>query len=103
MPNSVQPALLLLAAILFGVGLGIVVPSHYSALATITPPNLQPIVLAVGTGVTFLGQFLSPDLFGTIFNSEQPTTTFYAGAMLSFSMGLLLVLASRNLQRIRES
>jgi predicted MFS family arabinose efflux permease len=102
MPNLVQPALLLPVAILFGVGLGIVIPSHYGALANITPPNLQSIVLAVGTGVTFLGQFLSPDIFGTILRSEAPITTFYAGALLALGMGLLLLISSRNLQRVGE-
>jgi MFS transporter, ACDE family, multidrug resistance protein len=102
-PNLVQPALLLPVAMLFGVGLGIVIPSHYGALANITPPSLQSIVLAVGTGVTFLGQFLSPDIFGTILRSQAPTTTFYAGAILALSMGLLLMISSRNLQRISDA
>lgn len=104
-PNLTQPGLLLPVACLFGVGLGIVMPSHYAALATITTPDLQSIVLAVGTGMTFLGQFLSPGLFNLATQSlpaalaDQPTTVFYVAAALVMVMGILLVASSRNLMQ----
>ncbi|MCU0525286.1 MAG: MFS transporter [Elainella sp. Prado103] len=102
-PNLQQVSLLLPVAMLFGIGLGIVIPSHYAALANVTAPELQAIVLAVGTGMTFLGQFLSPGLFGFVLRalptpwSEQPMTVFYLAAGLVLSMGFLLVASSRHL------
>lgn len=101
--NWTQASLLLPVAVLFGIGLGIVMPSHYGALANITSPALQPIVLAIGTGITFLGQFLSPGLFNLVLQrlpeglSNRPTTVFYLAAILALSMGLLLVSSSKNL------
>lgn len=101
-PNLTQVALLLPVAMLFGVGLGVVMPSHYGALANITPPNLQSIVLAVGTGMTFLGQFLSPGLFNlALQNLPYPLsdrlTTFYIAAVLVLFMGIFLAILSRQL------
>lgn len=102
-PNLTQASLLLPVACLFGVGLGIVMPSHYAALATLTTPDLQSIVLAVGTGMTFLGQFLSPGLFTLATQAlpsalaDQPTTVFYVAAALVLVMGFLLLASSRNL------
>lgn len=105
-PNLTQVFLLLPIGMLFGIGLGIVMPSHYGALAIITPPALQPIILAVGTGVTFLGQFLSPGLFNLVVQrlpdslSNSPTTVFYIASILVLCMGVLLVTSSRQLLRI---
>ncbi len=102
-PNLTQVSLLLPIAMLFGVGLGIVMPSHYGALANITPPNLQSIVLAVGTGMTFLGQFLSPGLFNLVLQnlphplSDRYTTIFYMAAVLVLVMGVVLTILSRHL------
>lgn len=102
-PSLQQVSLLLPVAMLFGIGLGIVIPSHYAALANVTAPELQAIVLAVGTGMTFLGQFLSPGLFGSVLRtlpyplSEQSTTVFYLAAVLVLGMGCVLVLTSRKL------
>ncbi|MBF2000384.1 MAG: MFS transporter [Synechococcales cyanobacterium M58_A2018_015] len=102
-PNVLQASLLMLVAILFGIGLGIVMPSHYGALANVTPPALQSIVLALGTGVTFLGQFLSPGLYTFLLQSlpeaasAQTTTVFYVAAVLVLSMGFLLVATFRSL------
>lgn len=87
--------LLIPASALFGIGLGIVVPSHYAALANLTPLDLQSTVLAIGTGMTFLGQFLSPTLFGLVFRASSPVTTFYAATMVSLGLGLLLTATAR--------
>ncbi|MFM2432303.1 MAG: hypothetical protein RLZZ511_3517 [Cyanobacteriota bacterium] len=47
-------------ALLFGMGFGVVVPNLYDALAQVAPANLQASLMAAGTGVSFLGQFLAP-------------------------------------------
>jgi MFS family permease len=107
MPNVNQAALLLPVAFLFGVGLGIVMPSHYEALASITPPAAQALVLAIGTGMTFLGQFISPGLFSSIVRclpaplSSNPTSVFYVAAGVALSSGLVLMVYSRQLVRLK--
>ncbi|MFM7427248.1 MAG: MFS transporter [Elainella sp.] len=92
---TLDPVPLIPASALFGIGLGIVVPSHYAALANLTPPDLQSTVLAVGTGMTFLGQFLSPSLFGLVFQASSPVTTFSAATLVCLGLGLLLAATAR--------
>lgn len=95
LPVLHQVALLLPIVILFGVGLGIVIPSHYAALANITPVDFHSTVLATGTGLTFLGQFLAPALFNVLLQASSPISTFYAGAAVSLGMALLLAASLR--------
>jgi MFS family permease len=89
-----QLGLILLAAIFFGVGFGIVLPTLYGTLANLSPPELRSSVLAMGTGVGFLGQFLSPVLLSPVLAYGGLESVFYAAAMVSLVTGMLLV-ASR--------
>lgn len=84
--------LIVLTAVLFGVGFGIVLPSLYDALANMAPAKLRSSVLAAGTGAGFLGQFLSPILLGSLVTSRGLSGVFYAAAILSVVTGVLLVL-----------
>lgn len=86
-----QLGLILLAAIFFGVGFGIVLPTLYGTLANLAPPELRSSVLAMGTGVGFLGQFLSPILLSPILAYGGLENVFYAAAMVSLVTGMLLV------------
>ncbi|MDF5732659.1 MAG: MFS transporter [Rhizonema sp. PD38] len=81
---------ILLSAILFGAGFGIVLPSLYSALANLAPSQLKSSVLAAGIGVGFLGQFLSPILLGPILSASSLSGVFYAAAGVAATAGLLL-------------
>ncbi|MDF5712839.1 MAG: MFS transporter [Rhizonema sp. NSF051] len=81
---------ILLSAILFGAGFGIVLPSLYSALANLAPSQLKSSVLAAGIGVGFLGQFLSPILLGPILSASSLSGVFYAAAGVAAAAGLLL-------------
>jgi predicted MFS family arabinose efflux permease len=109
MPNANQAALLLPVAFLFGVGLGIVIPSHYDALASITPAAAQSVVLAIGSGMTFLGQFISPGLFSGIVQrlptplSNTPTTVFYVAGTVALLAGAMLIFSSRQLVRLESA
>lgn len=79
---------ILLTAVLFGVGFGIVLPNLYSSLANLAPPNLRSSVLAAGTGASFLGQFLSPIILGPVLGFGRLEGVFYAAAMISLLTGL---------------
>ena len=87
---------ILLNAVLFGVGFGIVLPNLYSALANLAPPKLRSSVLAIGTGAGFLGQFLSPILLGPVLGYSGLEGVFYAAASVSVVAGFLLILSSRS-------
>ncbi len=82
-PVLTQLYLIIPAAILFGVGFGIITPNLYDALAVYSPPELRTSVLAIGTGFNSLGQFISPVFLGPIWNYAGLPTVFYATAGLA--------------------
>lgn len=86
---------IVVAAIGFGVGFGLVLPNLYSALADFAPENQRSSVLAAGTGAGFLGQFLSPILLAPVLDRSGLTGVFYAAAAIAASAGLSLVLFGR--------
>lgn len=91
---------IMLTAVLFGVGFGIVLPSLYDALANLAPPKLRSSVLAAGTGAGFLGQFLSPILLGSVLSYRGLSGVFYAAATLSVVTAVFLLLfGSKNLEK----
>lgn len=89
-PLLTQLSWILVAAVFFGVGFGLVLPTLYDSLANIAPSSLKSSVLAVGTGVGFLGQFLSPVLLGPVLNYSGLEGVFYAAALVALGAGLLL-------------
>ena len=85
---------ILFTAILFGAGFGIVLPNLYNSLANRAPNEVGSSVLAVGTGVSFLGQFLSPVLLGPVLVFGGLKSVFYAAAGVTVMAGLLLFIPS---------
>lgn len=99
-PLLSQLSWILLTAVLFGVGFGLVLPNLYSALADLAPSELRSSVLAAGTGAGFLGQFLSPILLGPVLGYGGLGGVFYAAACVSVIAGLLLFTSSRKKPQI---
>ncbi|MBH8573240.1 MFS transporter [Nostocaceae cyanobacterium CENA369] len=93
-PLLSQIDLILLTAVLFGVGFGIVVPNLYSALASVAPAKMRSSVLAAGTGAGFLGQFFCPLLLGVVLTHSNLESVFYTAASISLVAGLLLILVA---------
>lgn len=91
-----QLSWIMLSAVLFGVGFGIVLPNLYSALANLAPSKLRSSVLAAGTGAGFLGQFLSPILLGPVLAYSGIEGVFYAAAIVSVVAGVLLLFLGRS-------
>jgi len=81
---------ILVTAIFFGVGFGLVLPTLYGTLANLAPPTLKSSVLAAGTGAGFLGQFISPILLGPVLASYSLEWVFYAAAIVALLAGVLL-------------
>ena len=90
-----QVSWILLAAVFFGVGFGIVLPTLYSTLANLAPSELRSSVLAAGTGAGFLGQFLSPIVLAPMLSYGGLEGVFYAAAGVSLVTGLLLFAPTR--------
>lgn len=85
-----QLGLILITAVLFGGGFGIVLPNLYSALANLAPSKLRSSMLAAGTGASFLGQFLSPIILGPVLGYSGLEGVFYAAAGISFATGVVM-------------
>jgi predicted MFS family arabinose efflux permease len=81
---------ILVTAVFFGMGFGLVLPTLYGTLANLAPPDLKSSVLAAGTGAGFLGQFISPILLGPVLASCGLEWVFYAAAIVALLAGLLL-------------
>ncbi|OKH24969.1 MFS transporter [Chroogloeocystis siderophila] len=86
-----QVSWIVVSAIMFGVGFGIVLPNLYNALANLAPEQLRASVLAIGTGMGFLGQFLSPILLAPVLNYAGIEAVFYAAAAIAIATGLILL------------
>jgi MFS transporter, ACDE family, multidrug resistance protein len=91
-PLLTQLYLIIPAAVLFGVGFGIITPNLYDSLAMYSPSELRTSVLAIGTGFNSLGQFISPALLGPVWNYLGLPAVFYITAAVAVvaSVGSLL-------------
>ncbi len=89
-PLLSQLSWILITAILFGMGFGIVLPTLYSTLADLAPSTLKSSVLAAGTGAGFLGQFLSPVMLSPVLSYNGLEGVFYASALVAMGAGFLL-------------
>lgn len=79
-PLVATPMLIVLSALPFGLGFGIVMPNLYNGLADYAPPVHRTALLAIGTGISSLGQFLSPAAFGPIWVFAGASVFFAAAA-----------------------
>lgn len=97
-PLLTQLPLIVLTAILFGVGFGIITPSLYNVLASLAPYDLRASVLAIGTGFNSLGQFVSPLFLGPIWKYAGLPAVFYAAAAMAAIAGFLSLMRSEQLR-----
>jgi len=82
-PLATHLSLIVPAAILFGIGFGIVTPNLYNVLASNTPPNLRASILGLGTGFNSLGQFICPLLLGPVWKYAGLPPVFFAATGLA--------------------
>ena len=83
-------SLLLLSAMVFGVGFGLVLPNLYGDLSNIAPTSVRSTMLAIAIGTSFLGQFLSPVLLTPILENSGLTGVFNTAAIVAWGSGIFL-------------
>jgi len=81
-------SLLVIPAVLFGLGHGVNFPCIYTLLTELAPVEYRATFLAVNGMIFRLGQTVGPPLMGAVFIAWGVQGTFYAGACLSFLMFL---------------
>lgn len=103
MPQLQQLQWFIPTSLVFGMGMGITMTSHYATIANLAPLEMQTIALATATSMNFLGQFSSPTLFGLTLKldrctevcSSSLTPVFYAAAAVAASTAVWLALTMR--------
>lgn len=88
-PLLTHLSLIVPAAILFGIGFGIVTPNLYNVLAGHTPPELRASVLGLGTGFNSLGQFICPLFLGPVWKYAGLHAVFFAATGLAVMASLI--------------
>ncbi|MEM6503431.1 MAG: MFS transporter [Cyanobacteria bacterium P01_C01_bin.89] len=89
-PTFRDPRLILFVALVFGLGFGAVMPNLYDTAAEQCPPETRATLLALGNGLSALGQFSSPFFLGPVwkYNGEA---VFWVTAIVAGITGLILV------------
>lgn len=95
-PFLAKFALLLMSAMMFGVGFGLVLPNLYSSLSNLAPKTVRSSILAIAIGISFLGQFISPFLFSPILQVGGLTAVFNTAAILAVLGGIFLGIRGMN-------
>ncbi|GAA1524576.1 MFS transporter [Kribbella lupini] len=85
-----EPALMIAAAAVFGLGMGVVVPTLTLLIGEAAAPELRGRATAVLATITFGGQVIVPLLLGPLAAATSTPTAFTAAATLA--AGFLLVL-----------
>ncbi|MGD1850834.1 MAG: MFS transporter [Cyanophyceae cyanobacterium] len=89
-PTFRDPRLILLVALIFGLGFGAVMPNLYDTAAEQCPPETRATLLALGNGLSALGQFSSPFLLGPVWKNHGEAV-FWVTAIAAGLTGLILV------------
>lgn len=93
-PFLEQFYLILPTAVIFGMGFGVVMPNLYDSLSKLNSKEVRSSVLAIGTGASNLGQFLSPLFLGPVWK-HGGISVFYVGALVSLVTAILSVKQSK--------
>ena len=79
-PFAHQLVVLLIPTLVFGIGLGIGMPSIQTLLAALAPQEYRAAVMSLNGTILGLGQTLGPVLMGAAFGIWGISGVFYAGA-----------------------
>jgi MFS family permease len=80
-----------IALVLAGIGHGLLLPAIYLWVTEIAPPAVRGKAVSYTTSSAYLGQFLSPVIFGSVFVALGFSTSFLIAAMIAvIILGILL-------------
>ena len=80
-----------LALVLAGIGHGLLLPSIYLWVTEIAPPAVRGKAVSYTTSSAYLGQFLSPVIFGSVFVVLGFSTSFLITAIIAIIILLILL------------
>jgi MFS family permease len=83
---------LLIPTIIFGVAIGINIPSIFSLLTGLAPMKQRAAFMSINGMVLRVGQTLGPILVGAIFAILGISGAFYAGAAMAIAMFIVVVI-----------
>ena len=89
------PVALLVAPVLFGLGMGLAVPALTVLTADHAPPGHRARAVALLATAGFTGQFVAPLLFGPLHAATSVTTAFLAAAGLARVVAATLAFSGR--------
>ncbi len=82
---------IIIALVLAGIGHGLLLPAIYLWVTEIAPPAVRGKAVSYTTSFAYLGQFLSPVIFGSVFVRLGFNTSFLITAMIAIIiLGILL-------------
>ena len=95
-PLLVQLHWIMVMAVGFGVGFGVVIPNTYDGLSKLAPAAVQATVLALGTGMNALGKFLCPVFLGPVREFVGLAEVFYVSAAIALLVGIILWISPKS-------
>jgi predicted MFS family arabinose efflux permease len=88
--------LLLIPAVIFGIGHGMSGPGIISAVAELAPPEYRGAFMSLNSAMVRLGQTIGPPIMGLIYVTRGSDITFWAAASLALLVpGIITALGSR--------
>lgn len=101
MPWSQDMGTFLIPVVIYGIALGIGLPSIQSLLTELTPPECRAAVMSLNGAVLGLGQALGPILLGLVYRLWKLEYVFFAGA--AFALGTFVFLRVCLNSRFRQA
>ena len=81
---------------LFGIGQGVNMPALQSLLTALAPLEYRAAFMSMNGMVLRIGQSLGPLIMGGVYSLGGSAAAFYAGAVLSLGMFMLLLLTIKS-------
>ncbi len=86
-----NPLFVIIALVFTGTGQGLLLPATYLWITEIAPPAVRGKAVSYATSFAYLGQFLSPVIFGSVFVELGFSTSFLITAMIALIILLILL------------
>jgi len=87
--------MLLIPAVIFGIGQGINMPANFSMFAKLSPPEYHGAFMSLNGMVLRLGQTLGPVVIGLFYTYSGLSSTFFAGAGFAVFMLVMAMVLIR--------